>query len=207
MKESATTLIICDKTALIKEIIGTVPASANGNIYVGGLLDAKQINCPYEIKVGDKLDYYLLFHRDYRKDPLTQLFSREVINEAFSKLIKAQQSFVCVLADIDNLKLINDSQGHQVGDQALTALSTYFINNFREGDTLIRYGGDEFLLLLPIDAETIARQTITKRLTERFNNAPLAVSWGAAFYPADATTEHALIDCADKRLYQMKQSN
>lgn len=197
---SSITLVICDKNHIVKEIIGQSMGFA-----VNQPIDETQINCPFDKKVGDSHIYYLLFSADYRKDPLTQLFSREVLDDSFTRLITNQQRFVCVLIDIDNLKSINDNDGHQAGDKALITLADYLKTSFRKDDTLIRYGGDEFLLLLPIGGNATA-EIMIELINQRLQESPIEISWGNAIFPMDANTQHELIACADKRLYAMKQT-
>lgn len=194
-----TTLIVCDKAQIIKEIIGTTPVS----VIIGQPFIKANINLPIETKIGEDAIYHLLFQQDYRKDTLTQLYSREVLNDAFNELLANQTCFACVMVDIDNLKSINDSHGHLAGDKTLQGLSDYFIQNFRPSDTLTRYGGDEFLLLLPLP-NNIDIAIINQRLQTLFKDTPCRISWGLASYPTDGNTQAQLIECADKRMYRMK---
>lgn len=194
-----TTLIVCDKAQIIKEIIGTAPAT----MVIGQPFNKTNIDLPIETKIGKDAIYHLLFQQGYRKDTLTQLYSREVLNDAFNELLANQTCFACVMVDIDNLKSINDSHGHLAGDKTLQGLSDYFIQNFRPSDTLTRYGGDEFLLLLPLP-ENVEITAINQRLQTLFTNAPHPISWGLASYPNDGKTQAELIECADKRMYRMK---
>ncbi len=100
------------------------------------------------------------------------------------------------MADVDGLKVINDTQGHAAGDQSLRALATALHEAGRLGDLAYRVGGDEFLLVLP---ETGAGEidVILERVA--ISDAP-SFTWGSASYPETSEEPDALFEVADRQL-------
>lgn len=156
-------------------------------------------------------------------DPLTGLQNRRSI-ETYSKVIidraeNENNPFCVILIDVDQLKTINDSLGHQVGDQALSQLAGVLTRSKRRDDVVGRWGGDEFLIILPntglSDAE-VAAHRIQNRIAkvwvgEGGKTISLAVSMGVAgteSLPADEPIAlDALIVLADEAMYQAKDEN
>jgi diguanylate cyclase (GGDEF)-like protein len=144
-----------------------------------------------------------------RTDSLTGLYVKNaIINSLNSHLERSPQTALSVLMiDIDKFKQINDSMGHQIGDRCIKTLSGLIQASFRQDDVLGRYGGDEFMILLPaitpVKAYLIAdrfRQQVQSKSVPQFT-----VSVGISSYPDDAKTSAALIELADKALYASKQ--
>jgi diguanylate cyclase (GGDEF)-like protein len=115
--------------------------------------------------------------------------------------------------DLDHFKQVNDRFGHLVGSQTLRALSQLLMQCVRTVDTLARYGGDEFTILL-IDTEHDAALTIAERIrrtvadyrfeTGRDNGLGLTISIGVASYPEHGGDRDALLDFSDKAMYRAK---
>ena len=120
-----------------------------------------------------------------------------------------------MIIDVDNFKKINDHFGHLTGDLILKELAQLVKNNVREIDLSARYGGDEFVVVLPYTDQAEVRQIV-----ERLQNAlvqwgaladsplghePITMSIGVAFYPDHGTTMEELIQKADGALYQAKK--
>lgn len=201
MQTQVTTLIICNTEQIIEEIIGNVQLPCK----IGQHFDESQWDGWVEKKFTENNIYYIVFNQDYRRDKLTNLYHRDALDDVFNKLIATMPQFICVLIDLDNLKAANDKHGHHYGDQQLKILANYLSKQFRQDDTLLRYGGDEFLLLLPI-AENTMCETLIKLINQRLKGSPVTISWGIAHYPSDAIAQNELINCADKHLYQMKNN-
>jgi diguanylate cyclase (GGDEF)-like protein len=146
-------------------------------------------------------------------DALTGLGNRRLLFEKAGDLIA--KSYVnnlpttLLIADIDYFKKINDTYGHSVGDQVLISYSEVLKTYFREIDMKIRYGGDEFIILLP-DTSLKQAEASAHRLNNRIAKIEsdvkegITTSVGLAELQSNETIEH-LIQRADKALYQAKQ--
>ena len=144
-------------------------------------------------------------------DPLTGLANYRQLVEALETEIKRfgrnERPFVLLLLDLDGLKKINDERGHIVGSRALCRLADMLRLYSREMDTAARYGGDEFVLILPeTDAEAarLVAQRISKRLVEDGEEPKISVSIGMAVYPDDGETSNEILGAADRDLYREK---
>ncbi len=144
-------------------------------------------------------------------DPLTGLANYRQLVEALETEIKRfgrnERPFVVLLLDLDGLKNINDAHGHIVGSRALCRLADMLRLYSREMDTAARYGGDEFVLILPeTDAEAarLVAQRISKRLVEDGEEPRVSVSIGMAIYPDDGETINEILGAADRDLYREK---
>ena len=151
-------------------------------------------------------------------DPLTGLYNRRYLEEVLAReLIVAERKGHCVSAimgDLDHFKLVNDNYGHRAGDEVLRKFATLLKSCSRGSDVDCRYGGEEFLLLLPDMNEQTARERAeTLRLAlaatpVRFEGSVIAVtgSFGVASFPRHARTGDGLISAADKALYAAKEA-
>jgi diguanylate cyclase (GGDEF)-like protein len=144
-------------------------------------------------------------------DPLTGLANHRQLVEALETEIKRfgrnERPFVVLLLDLDGLKKINDALGHIVGSRALCRLADMLRLYSREMDTAARYGGDEFVLILPETDPDAARQVaqrISKRLAEDGEDPKISVSIGMAVYPDDGETSNEILGAADRDLYREK---
>lgn len=152
-------------------------------------------------------------------DPLTGLYNRRHFSRVLDQLFAEAQRFgtdlACVMIDLDGYKQLNDSFGHQVGDQLLVMAGKVILANMRRMDVAARYGGDEFVLLLPrADAEEAA--LAAQRIREEYLQASAAVlrrnkgvtmSVGVSSLAANRPIgADQLIALADSALYQAKDS-
>ena len=143
-------------------------------------------------------------------DPLTRLLNRRVFMERLdaeaSRADRSGLPFGLVLCDLDRFKLLNDSQGHLAGDQALQTLGRILLESIRRSDEAFRIGGDEFALVLP-DADPDAIESVVERITVAMEGTLQTVraSFGAAAYPTDAGHPEALVHAADAALYEAKR--
>ena len=152
-----------------------------------------------------------------RHDPLTGALNRKGLDEALSREIaraRRRDSPLCIgLLDIDNFKRINDTHGHSIGDAALQHLAEIARNNLRPQDTLGRYGGEEFVVVLPdtdVDNAVIAMQRLQRALTNNYFLAEgqkllITFSAGVARLENDEAPE-VTIDRADKAMYRAKRA-
>lgn len=148
-------------------------------------------------------------------DSLTGLYVRRYImvklQEEFHRAGRYNKGLSVVMADLDRFKRINDTYGHTVGDRVLKVVSKFFLKNIRDIDIISRYGGEEFLILLP-EATKDEAYTVSERLRKKLaefkvDDLPqLTVSLGIASYPEDGKDVEGLIKKADAALYAAKQS-
>lgn len=167
--------------------------------------------------VRQSLELQALSEQDARRDALTGLLNRRWLNEILPDLIeqhRKQQLTLCLLMlDIDHFKRYNDSAGHIAGDQALIAVANVLEAQIRDDDQAVRYGGEEFLIVLPDtcldDAQPIGerlRQCVEQTAIFNPSGEPLpsvTLSIGLAEWAAFETPEQ-LIARADAALYQAK---
>jgi two-component system cell cycle response regulator len=153
------------------------------------------------------------------KDTLTGAFNRRYLNHILTvELLRAARtdSLVSVLMiDIDHFKQINDTFGHQSGDHVLKRMTAEIAASLRDYDLLFRYGGEEFVVLLPDtslrEARKVAQRLCQKvhliRFSDALANLRLTVSIGVAEFPGMNTgTAEELLEHADQALYQAKEN-
>jgi diguanylate cyclase (GGDEF)-like protein len=158
---------------------------------------------------------YLALH-----DTLTSLPNRNLFNDRLDQMLKAalrnKTRFIVACIDLQNFKTINDTYGHQIGDQVLAGVAGRMSKVLRNADTLARIGGDEFFALVPIINDSDGK-IITENLLNSFfepfvfaNNSSIPVfttaNIGTAIYPEHGENADALIKNADMAMYQAKQS-
>jgi len=149
-------------------------------------------------------------------DELTGLLNRRagyaVFEQQLQLAIRQRTVLTIALLDLDTFKNINDQFGHQVGDRALRLASDTFRSRLRASDTLMRWGGEEFLLLMP-DTSLAAGLSVCEELRQQLENAslkasgrriPLTVSAGLAACPEHGKSIKNLVQSADKALYRAK---
>ncbi|MEW8622985.1 MAG: GGDEF domain-containing protein [Candidatus Thiodiazotropha endolucinida] len=145
-------------------------------------------------------------------DALTGLLNRRALVERSSSLFQSQEdgnSVVVLFADLDGFKSINDTHGHHVGDRVLAGVADSIANTVRDEDLVSRYGGDEFLLLLPYATkqcgETVAqrvRQAIDDYAKE--NGIDFSISIGMGRYPDHGHDLDSVIRSVDQAMYRSK---
>ncbi len=151
-----------------------------------------------------------------RKDPLTGLSNRRDFLEKVSfekiRFERDKKEFAIVLSDIDNFKSFNDTYGHDCGDFVLKQVAEVFSNNIRKQDTVGRWGGEEFILLLPVSLSNGAvkiAEKIRKAISEQiyvFGELKLNISmtFGVSIYDGTVDIDKC-IKLADEALYKGKQ--
>lgn len=147
-------------------------------------------------------------------DPLTGLANHRLLMERIDAEIKRYarhgQPFSLLLLDLNGLKKINDAYGHLVGSLAIMRVAEVLLVSSREVDTPARYGGDEFVLVLPessFESATRVAQRISQRLAEDVEVPRLSISVGVAEYPRDGSTIESLLSVADRALYEAKRQS
>jgi diguanylate cyclase (GGDEF)-like protein/PAS domain S-box-containing protein len=141
------------------------------------------------------------------RDPLTGLFNRrfmeESMNQEVARAHRGSTNLAVVMLDIDKFKLLNDTHGHEAGDAALRGVARLLMDNVRASDVVCRFGGDEFIILMP-GASFSAAMRKAKRLNMQLKIQRVACSTGVAIYPDHGSTAQELIMSADAALYRAK---
>ena len=149
-------------------------------------------------------------------DKLTGLFNRNKFDEIFAKEIKRTKRYKnelsVIIFDIDNFKMVNDTYGHQIGDEVLKDISKIALDNVREQDITTRWGGEEFFILLPqtnlsgavIVANKIRTSTQNHIFTEK--SLKITASFGVAQFCIENDDEKTIITRADELLYEAKRT-
>lgn len=142
-------------------------------------------------------------------DHLTKLYSRSYLDERIQKSMDTDTLGAFLLIDIDNFKAINDTYGHQVGDEVIIQVANIIKRSIRECDVGARWGGEELAIYLP-KADLEAGVMVAKRLVKRVeveSTPQITISCGVAVWSKDEFySVKKLFNCADEALYKAKQS-
>ncbi len=152
------------------------------------------------------------------RDPMTSLYNRrflnELLNSNFASRVKDGFSHAFLMMDIDFFKSVNDTYGHDVGDEVIKRLALIMKESVRGSDISVRYGGEEFLILLNCTIQKKAvklAQDIRKEFEEEkfVGNSKIfskTLSIGIAYYPNDADTLNETLKHSDEALYEAKST-
>ncbi len=153
------------------------------------------------------------------RDPLTHCHNRRFLDEYIHQYeplsVREQKTVGFLMADLDYFKQVNDKYGHQVGDSMLKQVVSIIMQNIRSSDLLVRYGGEEFLILLPqveqgksIQVAENIRSSIESYDFDLGNGNTLkkTISLGVAEFPHDADTMYKAIKYCDVALYEAKKA-
>jgi diguanylate cyclase (GGDEF)-like protein/PAS domain S-box-containing protein len=164
-----------------------------------------------ERRRAEKAIQHMAYH-----DPLTGLPNRLLFYDRFSQILaharRNREQFAVAMLDLDKFKNINDHLGHEAGDQLLRGVAERFKSQMRDGDTVARFGGDEFLLLLPGMKQIEDLAPLGQKVLQVFQQ-PFAVSGqelsirasiGMAVFPDDGIDREALVQKADFAMYRAK---
>ena len=215
-----TTHLIATKKSLHKD--------AAGNVFLVGIIRditerkraeqelrqtaAELTRANIELKLSEDRLRYLAYH-----DALTGLGNRKYFHESLSQSLERARSnnqlVALMFLDLDGFKQVNDTLGHDTGDQLLKVVAQRLTNGLRNSDIVSRLGGDEFTVILPgiPQAEYAARvaEKILQALSQVFvlegQNVFVTVSIGISIYPLDGEVEETLIKRADTAMYSAKQ--
>ncbi|GAB6065179.1 diguanylate cyclase [Aquifex pyrophilus] len=158
-----------------------------------------------------ELEYYAT------RDPLTGLYNQRVFWELLTYEIERAKrhnyKFTLLVLDIDNFKMLNDRYGHEFGDNVILKFAEILRKTFRREDLLARYGGDEFVVIMPYTDAESARSAVQRLLTNLNelkilapdgNVITLSVSVGGAVYPEHGSSPKELFVVADNMMYKVK---
>jgi diguanylate cyclase (GGDEF)-like protein len=150
------------------------------------------------------------------REPLTGLYNRRFFNDTmerrFAEAMRYGDDLACIMIDLDDFKRANDTFGHQVGDELLILTARTLLGQLRSADVAARFGGDEFVLLLPqtdcTQAKALAERIIERfsgELAERFPEVRVSMSIGiASLHETHAVDAETLVRAADHALYDAK---
>lgn len=174
--------------------------------YIGTLMDVTDLkDAQLEL---EKLAYF---------DPLTDLPNRRFFRDHLNlKLAEAKRDHITLavmMIDLDNFKKVNDTLGHDAGDELLQKISSTLRNSLRDQDIVSRMGGDEFLIMLSSDESSSTIAPLAQRIHDelgaphliRNQSIEMSASIGIAVYPEDGTTTEELIKNSDIALYHAKE--
>ncbi len=169
--------------------------------------------------IADNFGELRKFERHATTDALTSLANRHAMEESFpreiARCVEKEKPAALMMIDVDNFKQFNDMFGHIAGDRALSAVARILRAQFRPRDLLVRYGGDEFAVLLP-DVTTEQAMVVGERVRQAVSGTtgdgsdsliriPLKISMGVADLQPQGTLERLIRD-ADKALYRAKHA-
>lgn len=168
--------------------------------------------------VTERLNTERTIHYMAHHDSLTGLPNRRLMQDRLNQAILAarrQQRYVALLfLDLDRFKLVNDTLGHDTGDFVLRDIARRLTRVVREGDTVSREGGDEFVVVLPDLERPEAAQIVANKILSELarpievtgQEITVTASIGISHYPNDATDVHQLLKHADSAMYQAKDA-
>jgi diguanylate cyclase (GGDEF)-like protein/putative nucleotidyltransferase with HDIG domain len=160
---------------------------------------------------------YARVQRQATTDGLTTLYNHRTGQEKLAEQLRVaeryQRNVSVVMIDVDHFKSINDNYGHPAGDAVLRSVASIIKNDCRDVDIPVRYGGEEFLLVLPevntegaiVVAERIRRSLLAEVVHHDDIEISVTASMGIASFPEHAQSQQALLDLADKSLYLSKR--
>jgi diguanylate cyclase (GGDEF)-like protein len=151
----------------------------------------------------------LLTFTELRTDPLTGICNRRALDESITDKIamfnRYDSGFTIVIIDIDHFKKVNDEQGHLYGDEILTCVAKLLDQNVRDTDQVTRYGGEEFVIIMP-HTPLAGAAIFANRLRERVAALiPVTISCGVAT-ATSGDTQQSLLGRADSALYAAKKA-
>jgi diguanylate cyclase (GGDEF)-like protein len=164
-------------------------------------------------KREDDRVHHIAFHDDLTALP-NRLNLTERLDQALGRHRRAEMTLAILYMNLDRFKVINDSLGHEAGDILLCLVADRLRAQLREGDSLARVGGDEFVVLIENYANSIAVSACAQRLVEQLSapylldkkDCHVTVSIGISTFPADGSDSQTLLKTADVAMYRAKET-
>jgi diguanylate cyclase (GGDEF)-like protein len=173
--------------------------------------EANELNKTIKKAVGALQERVEHFTLESQTDVLTGLMNRRSIDNYLEIWMEQGVHFSILLLDLDYFKAVNDLYGHLMGDEVLKFLARTMLNELRPEDVCCRFGGEEFVILLPRMNKEVAYK-IAERIRMRMEfsanptGTPVTLSLGIAAYPENATDPTALFEKVDRALYRAKRN-
>jgi diguanylate cyclase (GGDEF)-like protein len=196
--------------------LGVIVLATTGHFQHDAVQLLEQLRADLGLAVNNALAHDRL-ERLAAVDPLTEAYNRRFglarLREEFSRAVRAENPLGILMVDLDHFKAVNDTYGHLVGDRVLRAVAGACRRVVREGDVLIRYGGEEFLVLLPGAGpddvrhvgERIRRAVAETSVEDGDQRVGVTVSLGGATFRDSSDSTDSLIALADRALYDAKE--
>jgi diguanylate cyclase (GGDEF)-like protein len=142
---------------------------------------------------------------------LTRRAGIEMLDLQFRLATMSENSMSLLYLDLDHFKAVNDTFGHDAGDVVLKKAAQQMVASVRKGDSVIRWGGEEFIIILPTadfnEANDVVKRLMQAGLGEKPDNEPVTASIGVAEVQEDALKDwKAQVELADKRMYEAKST-
>ncbi len=215
LKTAAVPFVLLTDTDQVCDKIGGLKVGADD--YISKPFNSNEL----VVRIEAKLKRFKILRDLINCDAFTNLYNREYFDKRLTEIMKISSRYnhkvSLVLIDIDFFKKFNDTYGHQVGDFVLKEVAKTIRIGLREVDTVARYGGDEFVAIMPETSKRnaiVAVERIKKELEQRpfiyscaLENLYITISAGIATFPDEARTDYELVNKADQALYKEKRKN
>ncbi len=212
-------ILLCDSSSFVKEVLVRTSNNCHESLrvtfrklYLNN--EFSVVSCVFENEAQNEKNY-ALYKRQAHIDPLTGVYNRFGFYEAFN-VIKQKTASNCFhycvfIADIDGLKIINDTKGHLIGDEVIKFTANSLSKCLRDNDILCRWGGDEFIVIIMSELSNHHLKKLKDQVLDRIHNTissldhAIALSIGTAMYQDDGNELDELINYADKSMYEVKR--
>lgn len=149
-----------------------------------------------------------VFYENARTDPMTGVYNRKGIEEAFERAVKKREKFYIMSFDLDGTKVINDNFGHLIGDKYIMSAVKIILEEIGDGGVLGRFGGDEFVAIIEKIDEEIKekiKNSIKQRVSCIFPDKSTRISIGYSLYGRDGKSLKQLLKSSDIKMYEDKK--
>jgi len=185
---------------------------------IGMYIDVILLSMALADRMKNTHEKKIIAEKEAKTDILTELFNRRAYHETakmeYQRLLRYHRTLSVIMFDVDHFKHVNDTYGHETGDNVLKCVATIVEGVIREYDYAFRLGGDEFLLLLPetneeqalLLAERIRKRIENKKFIVKNNKFTVTASFGISQYNNMDTSIESIAKRADKALYEVKNT-